>query len=198
MGNGGKNKDLQKKRKPIRHNKPNVDDLGVNLINIFEGKDATVISGITDYSWLQLLSELGTDLSKWITEKHFISWLALSPRQHNSGKMKRNKRKHGTPKASLIFRQIARSLLTSKNIALGVYRRKLRARKGPAIAIKAMARKLAVLYWRVMVNGVEYAEIGIKKYEEQILNQKRKSAERLAIELNLQLVDIVPVGGSCH
>jgi len=188
MGNGSSDKDLPAKRKPIRHNKPDVDDLGANLMDIFDGKDATRISGITDYTWLQLLAETGTDLSKWPTAKHFTSWLGLAPGQHNSGKMKRNKRKHGKPKAGQIFRKIAQSLLTSKTIALGVFGRRIRSKKGPAIAIKAMARKLAALYWNVIVNGTEFAEMGIKKYEMQLLAQKKKSVERMAKELNLQLV----------
>jgi transposase len=188
MGNGSSDKDLPTKRKPVRHNKPDVDDLGANLMDIFDGKDATRISGITDYTWLQLLAETGTDLSKWPTAKHFTSWLGLAPGQHNSGKMKRNKRKHGKPKAGQIFRKIAQSLLTSKTIALGVFGRRIRSKKGPAIAIKAMARKLAALYWNVIVNGTEFAELGIKKYEMQLLAQKKKSVERMAKELNLQLV----------
>lgn len=193
MGNGGKDKNLPAKRKPIRHNKPEVDNLGANLIDIFEGKDATVISGITDYTWMQLLSEVGTDLSRWQTEKQFTSWLGLSPGQHWSGKMRRNKRKQGHPKAGQIFRQISQSLITSKTIALGSFGRRLRARKGPAVAIKAMARKLAELYWRVMVKGIDFTEYGLKKYEEQLLAQKHKSAQRLAKELNLHLVDILQI-----
>lgn len=188
MGNGRKDRDLPAKRKRIRHNKPNVDDLGINLLDIFQGKDATTISGINDYSWLQLLSETGTDLSKWPSEKHFTSWLGLSPGQHWSGKMRRNKRKKGHPKAGQIFRNIAQSLINSKKIALGSFGRRLRARKGPGIAIKAVARKLAEQYWRVMVKGIEFTEYGIKKYEDQIVAQKRKSIEKLAVELNLQLI----------
>lgn len=193
MGNGGLDKDLPAKRKPIRHNKPAVKDLGANLIDVFEGRDATVISGITDYTWMQLLSEVGTDLSRWPTEKHFTSWLGVAPGQHWSGKMRHNKRKRGHPKAGQIFRQIAQGLLTSKNIALGSFGRRLRARKGPAIAVKAMANKLAKLYWRVMMKGVEYTEHGIQKYEEQLLAQKQKSVQRLAKELNLQLVNQQPI-----
>lgn len=193
MGNGRLDKDLPTKRKPIRHNKPDVENLGANLIDIFEGKDATVISGITDYSWMQLLTEAGTDLSRWPTEKHFTSWLGLSPGQHWSGKMRRNKRKQGRPKAGQIFRQIAQSLLTSKTIALGSFGRKIRSRKGPSIAIKAMARKVAELYWRVMVKGTDFTEYGIKKYEEQLHAQKQKSLERLAKDLSIQLNNLQPL-----
>jgi transposase len=187
MGDGGTDQKLQIPRKPIRHNKPDINNLGISLIKIFGGKDATVLSGITDYTWMQLLSETGTELTRWPSEKHFTSWLGLSPGQHSSGKMKKNKRKAGRPKAGQIFRQIAQSLITSKNIALGAFGRKLRARKGPSIAIKAMARKLAVLYWRVMVKGLEYVENGIQKYEEQLLAQRHKTLMRLATELNVQI-----------
>jgi transposase len=187
MGDGSSDQKLQGQRKPIRHNKPDIDNLGMSLIKIFGGKDPTVLSGITDYTWMQLLSETGTELTRWPTEKHFTSWLGLSPGQHSSGKTKKNKRKAGRPKAGQIFRQIAQSLITSKNIALGAFGRKLRARKGPSIAIKSMARKLAVLYWRVMVKGLEYVENGIQKYEEQLLAQRHKTLIRLATELNVQI-----------
>jgi transposase len=187
MGDGGTDQKQQIPRKPIRHNKPDINNLGISLIKIFGGKDPTVLSGITDYTWMQLLSETGTELSRWPSEKHFTSWLGLSPGQHSSGKTKKNKRKAGRPKAGQIFRQIAQSLITSKHIALGAFGRKLRARKGPSIAIKSMARKLAVLYWRVMVKGLEYVENGIQKYEAQLLAQRHKSLIRLATELNVQI-----------
>jgi hypothetical protein len=174
-------------RKPIRHNKPDIENLGTAMMKIFDGKDATTLSGITDYSWLQLLSETGTDLSRWPSEKHYTSWLGLAPGQHTSGKMKKNKRKLGRPKAGQIFRQIAQSLLTSKRIALGAFGRRLSARKGSPVAIKSVARKLAVMYWRIMVKGVEFVETGIKNYEEQLLAQKQRSLIRLAKELKAQV-----------
>jgi len=187
IGDSGKGQDLRRKRKPIRHHSPKVKELSANLLNAFDNKDATVISGITDYTWLQLLGETGNDLTKWATEKHFTSWLGLAPGQYNSGKMRRNAKKKGRPKAGQIFRVIAQGLINSKNIAVGAFGRKLRSRKGPKIAIKAMARKLAALYWRVMVKGVEYAEQGVKHYEEQLLQIKFRSFTKLANELKIHV-----------
>ena len=183
IGQSGKGHDVKKKRKAIRHHKPEVEKLAPNLIHIFDGKDATVISGITDYTWMQLLSETGSDLTRWPSEKHFTSWLGLSPGQNNSGKMRRNAKKKGRPKAGQIFRLIAQGLINSKEIAIGSFGRRLRGRKGPRIAIKAMARKVAILYWRVMVKGLDYAEQGIKRYEEQLLLKKMKTFNKLAKEL---------------
>ena len=177
-------------RKPIRHHKPDVQNMDVHLLKIFNSKDATVLPGITDYNWLQLLSELGTDLKKWKTEKHFTSWLGLAPKQHNSGKMKRNYRTKGSPKAGGIFKQAAVSLINSKNIALGSFGRKIRAKKGALVAIKAVTRKLAALYWKLFVKGLEYVEKGIKAYEEKVIQNKQKAIARMAKDLNLQLIEI--------
>jgi len=138
---------------------------------------------------MQLLSEIGYDLTKWPTEKHFTSWLGLSPGQNNSGKKNRNAKKKGHPNAGQIFRIIAQGLINSKDIAIGSFGRRLRGRKGPRIAIKAMARKLAILYWRVMVKGIDYAELGIKKYDAQLLLNKMKTLNRLAKELGVQTSD---------
>lgn len=176
-----------KKRKPIRHNKPDVDHLGGHLLKIFSAHDATDLPGITDYTWLQLYAETGTDLSKWPTEKHFTSWLGLAPGQHHSGKMKKNKYKKYRPKAGQIFRQIARSLIESKKIALGAFGRRLKAKRGPGIATKATARKLAILYWRLMVKGLAYTEKGIAAYEEKLRAKKEKWIQNTAKEMGYKL-----------
>ena len=174
------------KRKPIRHNRPDVENLGSHLLTIFSSRDPSILPGITDYTWLQLYAEVGNDLSRWATEKHFTSWLGLSPGQNHSGKKKKSVRK-GRPQAGQIFRKIAQSLLTSKKIALGAFGRRIRSRKGPAIAVKATARKLAALYWRLMVKGSAYVERGVTFYQEQLLNQKKKLLNKLAFELDMEV-----------
>jgi transposase len=179
-----------KGRKAIRHHKPDIENMGGHLLEIFKEKDATVLPGITDYNWMQLLSEVGTDLKKWKTEKHFTSWLGLAPKQHNSGKMKRNYKSKGTPKAGLIFKQAAAGLLNSKYIALGAFGRKIRAKKGGLVAIKAVARKLAELYWKLFVKGLEYIENGIQKYQEKMMANKKRSVTRMAKELGLEVIPI--------
>lgn len=173
-------------RKAIRHNKPEIDNLGGEMLNLFGQRDATILPGITDYTWLQIYSETGDDLTKWPTEKHFASWLGLSPGQDHSGKKQKNKRK-GRPVAGQIFRKIAQSLLQSKKISFGAFGRRLRGRKGPQIAIKAIARKLAIQYWRLMVKGRAFVEEGVAKYEAILRQQKEKYLHKLALELNIEL-----------
>lgn len=173
----------KRKAKPVRHHKPGVDGLEDHLRLLFNGKDATQLSGVTSYTWFQLYTETGRDLSKWKSEKHFTSWLGLSPGQNHSGKTRRSKSK-GKPKAGQIFRTIAQSLLQSKRIALGEFGRRIRARKGARIAIKSIARKLAEQYWRLMVKGQEFVEKGVEDYKNRLMAQKRRYFQKLAIELD--------------
>ncbi|MDQ0637481.1 transposase [Pedobacter sp. W3I1] len=176
-------------RKPVRHHKPQIDELGRHMLDLFGGRDATVLPGITDYSWLQIYSETGTDLERWPSEKHFTSWLGLSPGQNHSGKANKRPKKKGRPNAGQIFRLLAQSLLKSKKISFGAFGRRLKGRKGPMIAIKAVARKIAVQYWRLMVKGQEFVDQGVANYEAVMIKQKEKYLKKLALELNLQVID---------
>lgn len=56
-----------------------------------------------------------------------------------------------------------------------------------------MARKIAILYWRVMVKGLDFAEQGIGNYERQIMANKLKSLNKLAKELNYHITENVHV-----
>ncbi len=78
---------------------------------------------------------------------------------------------------------MARSLARTKNVALGGFYRRMSGRRGGLVANVALARKLAVLFWRVMVKGLNYAEAGLKAYEEQVLETKHRALCRLAKQL---------------
>lgn len=189
-----KNYDKEKikdhKIKPIRHNKPMVSDLHEHLLKL-NNVNATALPGISDYSFLRLTSELGTDLkAQWPSEKNFTSWMGLAPGQNRSGKMNKRSKKKSITRAGQIFKQAAQTLLQSKNIALGDFARRLRAKRGPAIAIKATARKLAELYYKLFTKGLDYVEQGLKFYQDKQKEKKLYYLKKQALELNLQLVDI--------
>jgi transposase len=163
-------------------NAPQIDDLHHLLAKLCGGKDLTVLPAHTDYSLLQLIGEVGTDLSQWPTEKHFTAWLGLAPGSHQSGKRQRSVRRKRN-RAGRLFCMMACSLARSKNIALGGFYRRMAGRRGGLVANVALARKLAVLFWRVMVKGLSYAEAGLQAYEEQVLETKRRALCRLAKQL---------------
>lgn len=173
--------------KPIRHHKPQIGDLHQKLLALY-GVNVSTISGLTDYTLLKLVGETGNDLSRFPTAKHFISWCQLSPRQNQSGKRKKSVKSQNRSKAGQLFREAAQTLLQSKKIAIGVFMRRIRSKKGPAVAIKAGARKLAYAYYNIITKGTEYVEEGVRSYDLKIRANEIKLMHRLAEKHKIQLV----------
>jgi len=165
-------------------NAPQIPGLHNMLVDLCQGKDLTILPAHTDYSVLQIISEVGTDLSKWRTEKHFTAWMGLAPGTHQSGKRRANV-KRSRNRVGKLFCVMARSLARSKDIALGGFYRRLSARRGGLVANIALARKLAAMFWRVMVKGTEFVEHGLAAYEAKVRETKQRSLRRLAKELGL-------------
>jgi transposase len=168
--------------KPIRHHKPEIEGLHEMLMKITGGKNPTSIIGVTDMTILRVIAEIGLDLSKWENSKHFTAWLGLAPKKNQSGKF--DKRSHFKihTRAGQYFRTIAMSVAKSKKSALSAFYRKIKSRSGPKTAMKALARKIAEMFYYVMTKGIEYVEKGIKTYEE---NYKNAMIKRLQKQANL-------------
>lgn len=177
--------------KRIRHNAPQIDDLHLMLMKLTGGNDPSQVTGLTDKSLLDLIAETGTDLSRWKTEKHFTSWLCLAPGKHQSGKKNKSRNKKGYTKAGQVFRNAAYALTKSNKTALGAFYNRIKSRKGPLIAIKATARKIAVLYYNVMTKGIDYVEKGILDYQQKVKEQKMKYLKKQAKQLGYSLLPMI-------
>ena len=173
---------------PSRHHPVNIPGMHEMIVQLMGGRNATVLPGISDTTVLKLISELGTDLNIWPTEKHFTSYLGLSPKKCDSGKRKRSKRNGAKTKAGQIFRECAMSIANSKHLALKGFYHRLKSRSGPRIAMKATARKLAILYYRFMTKGMDYVEKGLKNYENRYKLIMLKSIEKKAKDLGVSIV----------
>lgn len=167
-------------------NAPRIAQLHPLVVALNEGRDVSVVPGLTDYSILQLASEVGTDLRRWASAKHFTSWLGLAPGAHQSGK-RRGRQSRQRNRAGRIFCTVARSLANSADIALGGFYRRIRARRGGLLANQALARKLATMYWNVMVNGLQFVEKGLADYEHKCAQTEQRLLRKLAAKHNLTL-----------
>jgi len=141
-----------------------------------KGNDPSQITGLTDSTLLQIVSEVRTDLSSWQTEKYFTSWLRLASNSHQSGISNKKKKVRNNSVAGQIFRISAQTLVLSKKNALGAFCRRVQSRKG----MKANARKLAVIYYNVMTRGIDFVEYGIKQYEQKIKEQQLRRLQKQA------------------
>jgi transposase len=128
-----------------------MESTGVYWIPLFEllfratGVDLTAIEGINEHTALGLLSEIGTDMTRWSTEKQFAAWLGLCP-QHkiSGGKVLSRKVRLSANRAATALR-LAATCLHHSHSALGAFFRRLKARLGTPKAVVATAHKLARL-----------------------------------------------------
>lgn len=168
-------------------NTPPIAGLHALLWRLCGGKDPTTLPGVADYVLLQLVGEVGTDLGKhWKHEKHFTAWLGLAPGSKQSGK-RRGSQKRSRNRAGRLFCVIARSVGRSVDKALGGFDRRLKGRRGGLVANLALARKLAEMFWRLMVHGRAYVEKGLQHYEKRIAQTEQRLLQKLAAKHNFVL-----------
>lgn len=175
--------------KKLVANAPQIADLHQLLRRICGGQDLSLLPTLTDYTVLQILSEVGTDLSRWPTSKHFVSWLGLAPGSHQSGKRHRTVR-HGVGRAGRLFCVVARTLGKSKHLALTGFYRRIRAVHGGQVAVKASARKVAVLFYLTLTKGLKFVEEGLDKYDKRFREQHLRRLQRTARKMGHQLVPV--------
>jgi transposase len=166
-----------------------------SALHRMSGHDLTVLEGIDENTALVIVSEIGTDMSKWPTEKHFTSWLGLCPQhQGSAGKIKSRRVRRGSNLAARAFRLAAQGCHHAKN-ALGAFYRRIQARCGGIKAVFATARKLAERVYRLLKYGVAYVRQGIDAYEaayrERLLKGLAYRAQALGYAL-VQLPDSPP------
>lgn len=153
------------------------------------GVDLTKIEGIQALTALKIVSEIGTDMTKWPSAKHFASWLSLCPGNKITGGRRLSGRT--TPSANRVataLRIAAQTLYRSKS-ALGAFLRRMAARHGMPKAITATAHRLARMIYSMLRYGTDYVMRSQLEYEQQHLAHRKVSIIRQAQALGLFVLD---------
>ena len=131
---------------------------------------------------------MGTDFSRWKSEAHFTSWLGLTPiRDISGGKLIKQESRRVNNRVATALRTAATTLLKSDSY-LGARYRSLRARLGPPKAVKAMARYLACLVYRLFTQGQAWVDRGARAFENKRAQRELSFLQRKAAALGFQLV----------
>ena len=126
------------------------------------GVDVTAIEGIEERTALGVLREVGTERSRWPSEKHCGSWLGLAPHPKQSGgRVTSSATRPGSHRAAQALRLAAKNLQRSQS-ALGAFFRRIAARRGVAKAITATAYKLARMVYAMLKHGMAYVAQGLE------------------------------------
>jgi hypothetical protein len=153
------------------------------------GVDLTQVPGLR-MMVLPLFTELGRDMSRWGSAAQFTSWLSLCPDNDISGGrvLWKGIRKIKN-RAAQLFRLAAHSLYRSDS-PLGNFLRRMKSKLGPAAATTATARKIAIIFYTMVKNQMEYDETLTAKLDAQRQANLEKKLQRQAKRLGFQLVPL--------
>ncbi|MQA90236.1 MAG: IS110 family transposase [Gemmatimonas sp.] len=185
----------RRSKRQHKGNEPAFDLRG--YLHHLAGIDLSQIHGIGPYQSLRLISEIGTDMTRWPDEDHFTSWLTLASQNKITGGRRISSRTQPSQnRAAEIFRMAAMSVGRTQT-ALGAFYRRMAARIGNAKAITATARKIAILVYRSLKGEIVYQDPGPDAYNaaqrQRALKHLRKRAKYLGFALvNVETGELVP------
>lgn len=150
--------------------------------------DLTRIPGLSDYSVITLLSEIGTDMSRWPSHKHFAAWLRLAPgTKITGGKILSSRTLPTSSRVVEILRTAAVTAGRTRS-ALGAYYRRLCLRRGTSRAIVATAHKIARYIYHMLSTGEPFLDNGQDAYEQDYRHHLVRKLTKQAESLGLRLV----------
>ncbi len=121
----------------------------------------STIPGVSTLSAEVILAEIGTDMSRFPTSGHLISWAGLCPRNDESaGKRRSTRLRKGAPWLKTTLVQCAWAASRRKASYLQAQFQRLRARRGPKKAICAVAASILTAAWHMLRNGTFYQDLG--------------------------------------
>lgn len=179
---------------PRRHGRPTNNqptfEIQSPLHRLCGSVDLTQIPGLAPATALKVVTEIGTDVSRWPTEKHFTSWLNLAPgTKITGGKLLSARRAPSKNRAGQALRQAALSVGRT-DTALGGFYRRIAGRAGPGKAAVATARKLGVLVYRALKHGQAFVDAGLAVYEAQQNARRVQHLKKRAATLGFQLLPV--------
>jgi transposase len=178
--------------KPRRRRRNDLHFEARELLYGMAAVDLTAIEGIDVQTALVVLSEIGTDMGRWRSERAFGAWLGLAPNPRKTGgKLKSARTRPGVSRAAQALRVAAQSLHRSKS-ALGAFYRRIASRRGAAKAITAAAYKLARIIYAMLKHGQEYVQKGLQQYEAEYRERLVRNLKKKAAELGLELMEKGP------
>lgn len=126
----------------------------------------TSIPGIGELAACVLLAEIGTDMSRFPTAGHLISWAGLCPgNDESAGKRRSTRMRKGAPWLKTTLIQCAWAAARKKGSYLQAQFHRLRARRGAKKAVGAVAASILTAAYHMIANGTFHQDLGADHFE---------------------------------
>ncbi len=175
--------------KPAQHHRNDPAYDARPLLYQLTGVDLCAIDGLNESTVQTIISEVGTDMSRFASEKHFCSWLGLAPHNDISGgKVLRSRTLKTQNRAGQAFRMAAQTVGRTPNTAFGAFYRRMVSRLGKKQAIVATAHKIARTFYHMLKHRTPYHDLGGEEYERRARERELRNLQRRAAKLGMALM----------
>lgn len=159
----------------IRHIKNLDDDISENMNG--EEKKATAviqdIPGIAAIGAQQIISVIGTDMSRFPTDAHISSWAGLCPGNNESAKKRRSGRsRKGNAMLRTTLITCAHAAVRNKNSFFYAEFQRVSGHRGSKRAYVAVAHSMLKAIYHILKDGAVFKDLGADYYNQ--FNKERK------------------------
>lgn len=146
------------------------------------------ITGLQTNTVLQIITEVGTDMSKFPSAKHFASYLGFVPHNKITGDVIISSRTDRIKSnAAQAFKKVIPSISQGKS-ALACFYHRIASKAGTGKAIVAVCRKLAMIYYNVLTYRKDYMDVGQSVYKKKLEEKEKMLLIKLAKKHNMLFV----------
>jgi transposase len=150
----------------------------------------TAIPGVGDLAAGMILAEIGTDMTRFATPAHLVSWAGLAPRNDESaGKRQSTRTRKGNVWLKALLVQVAWAAVRTKDSYLRAQFMRIKTRRGPLKAILAVAASILSIVHVMLARGVEYRDLGADYFDKR---DREKLVARLTRKLDNLGYNVLP------
>lgn len=137
----------------------------------------TTMPGISETTARVLVAEIGTDMSRFPSVGHLISWAGFCPRlDESAGKRRSTRTRQSAPWLKPTLVNAAWAATHKKDGYLRAQFVRIKSRRGAKKAILAVASSMLTAAYFMLRDGVEYHDLGAHHFEQR---DKQQLAKRL-------------------
>ena len=144
----------------------------------------TSVPGVSDLGAQVIVSEIGTDMSRFPSDGQLISWAGICPRNDESaGKRRSNRLRKGAPWLKTTLVQCAWAAVRRKDSYLQAQFYRIKARRGPKKAIMAVAASILTAIYHMLKDGTLYQDLGSNHFQSRSKGQQTKRLVKRLVDL---------------